>query len=270
MHPVFLWIWYHRGSGDEVPMQDPDLLQKSPGLKSPWSVATVTLNPNSQLECLILTSSQTPVRFKQSMSDVTQINAADDIGSVSHWLRELKAGDEQAVEAIWNRYYQRVVELAIRKMKVNNDRAVDGEDVAQLVMHRFCMNATRGCYPNLDDREQLWDLLVVFTLNRIRKHLRACNTLKRSGLHRQVFEFRQTEALEDLQRPEAPTIMADMVETWLKRLDREDPSGELKQIAIWSMDDISGSEIARILRKRKSSVLQQIRLIRLLWEDCES
>jgi DNA-directed RNA polymerase specialized sigma24 family protein len=204
------------------------------------------------------------------MSAATHVNSHEDIGSVSHWLRELRTGDDQAVEAIWNRYYRRVVELAIRKMKVNPDPAVDGEDIAQLAMHRFCTNATLGCYPNLDDREQLWDLLVVFTLNRIRKHLRACNTLKRSGRHSQIFEFKKTEVLKDLQTPEAPTIMADMVHTWLDRLDREDPTGELKQIAIWSMDDISGSEIARILKKRKSSVLLQIRLIRLLWEECES
>ena len=203
------------------------------------------------------------------MSAVTQINTDEDIGSVSHWLKELKTGDSLAVEAIWHRYYQRVVELASRKMKVNPDRAVDGEDIAQLAMHRFCTNATLGCYPNLDDREQLWDLLVVFTLNRIRKHLRACNRLKRSGLHTQVFEFSQLEVLKDLQTPEAPTIMADMVDAWLKRLDQEDPSGQLKQIAIWSMDGISGSDIARILKKRKSFVLHQIRLIRLLWEECE-
>jgi hypothetical protein len=204
------------------------------------------------------------------MSAVTQINTDEDIGSVSHWLKELKTGDSLAVEAIWHRYYQRVVELASRKMKVNPDRAVDGEDIAQLAMHRFCTNATLGCYPNLDDREQLWDLLVVFTLNRIRKHLRACNRLKRSGLHTQVFEFSQLEVLKDLQTPEAPTIMADMVDAWLKRLDQEDPSGQLKQIAIWSMDGISGSDIARILKKRKSFVLHQIRLIRLLWEECET
>jgi hypothetical protein len=203
------------------------------------------------------------------MSAVTQINTDEDIGSVSHWLKELKTGDNLAVEAIWNRYFQKIVELASRKMKVNPDRAVDGEDIAQLAMHRFCTNATLGCYPNLDDREQLWDLLVVFTLNRIRKHLRACNTLKRSGLHTQVFEFRQLEVLKDLQTPDAPTIMADMVDAWLKRLDQEDPSGQLKQIAIWSMDGISGSDIARILKKRKSFVLHQIRLIRLLWEECE-
>jgi len=203
------------------------------------------------------------------MSAATQINTDEDIGSVSYWLKELKTGDSLAVEAIWYRYYQRVVELASRKMKVNPDRAVDGEDIAQLAMHRFCTNATLGCYPNLDDREQLWDLLAVFTLNRIRKHLRACNRLKRSGQHSQVFEFSQLEVLKDLQTPEAPTIMADMVDAWLNRLDQEDPSGQLKQIAIWSMDGISGSDIARILKKRKSFVLHQIRLIRLLWVECE-
>ena len=63
--------------------------------------------------------------------------------------------------------------------------------------------------------------------------------------------------------------MADMVQSWLDRLNLEDPSGQLRQIAIWCMEEISGSEIARILKKRKSFVLQQIRLIRLLWEDCE-
>jgi hypothetical protein len=89
-------------------------------------------------------------------------------------------------------------------------------------------------------------------------------------LNRVVFKFKRSEALEDLQAPEGPTIMADMVQSWLDRLDREDPTGQLKQIAIWSMEDISGSEIARIIKKRKSLVLQQIRLIRILWEECET
>ena len=204
------------------------------------------------------------------MSAVSQRKSDDEIGSVSHWLRELKAGDSSAVDAIWQRYYQRVVEFAIRKMKINPDLAVDGEDIAQIAMHGFWLNVSSGRYPNLDDREQLWDLLVVFTLNRIRKHLRACNTFKRSGPPADHLKFNRTQAIIDLKTPEAPTIMADMVTYWLERLDREDPSGQLKQIAVWSMEDISGSEIARILKKRKSFVLQRIRLIRLLWEDCES
>ena len=204
------------------------------------------------------------------MSSLALIKSVEDTGSVSNWLKELKIGDQNAVEAIWNRYYQRVVEFAIQKMKMNPDRAVDGEDIAQLTMHRFCLNATSGNYPDLDDRQQLWDLLVVYTLNRIRKHLRECNRTKRSGMHRVVFEFKRSQVLQDLRSPEAPTIMADMVQSWLDRLDREDPSGQLKQIAIWSMEDISGTEIARIMKKRKSAILQQIRLIRLLWEEYET
>jgi DNA-directed RNA polymerase specialized sigma24 family protein len=204
------------------------------------------------------------------MSSLAQIKSYEDLGSVSNWLKEIKSGDVDAVEAIWKRYYQRVVAFAIQRMKINPDCAVDGEDIAQLTMHRFCLNASSGQYPNLDDRQQLWDLLVVCTLNRIRKHLRDCNRIKRSGLNRVVFKFKRSEALEDLQAPEGPTIMADMVQSWLDRLDREDPTGQLKQIAIWSMEDISGSEIARIIKKRKSLVLQQIRLIRILWEECET
>lgn len=204
------------------------------------------------------------------MSAEPNIKTIEETGSVSQWLRELKSGHCSAVDAIWHRYYQRVVQYATRKMKINPDRSVDGEDIAQITMHRLCFSLASGRYPLLDDRQQLWDLLVVFTLNRIRKHLRSCSAQKRTGLRQSVFVFKQTKALEDLQTPEAPAIMADMVQCWLDRLDREDPTGELKQIAIWSMEEISGSEIARILKKRKSTVLQQIRLIRLLWEECET
>lgn len=203
------------------------------------------------------------------MSALSEEKSDDEIGSVSHWLRELKAGDSSAVAAIWQRYYERVVQFAEQKLKINPDRAVDGEDIAQIAMQRFCRNAVNGHYPDLDDREQLWDLLVVFTLNRIRKHLRSSNALKRSAVEADVLEFRRSQVFHDLRAPEAPTIMADMVQSWLDRLNLEDPSGQLRQIAIWCMEEISGSEIARILKKRKSFVLQQIRLIRLLWEDCE-
>jgi hypothetical protein len=213
--------------------------------------------------------SNVPAGSAREITAVSEEKSDDEIGSVSHWLRGLKAGDRSAVDAIWHRYYERVVQFAERKMKINPDRAVDGEDIAQLAMQRLCLNVSTGRYPDLDDREQLWDLLVVFTLNRIRKHLRACSTLKRSAAEADVLEFRRSQVFSDLRTPEAPTIMADMVQSWLDRLDLEDPSGQLRQIAIWCMEEISGSEISRILKKRKSFVLQQIRLIRLLWEDCE-
>ncbi|MBU6386849.1 MAG: hypothetical protein KGS49_12985, partial [Planctomycetes bacterium] len=53
------------------------------------------------------------------MSSLAQIKSYEDLGSVSNWLKEIKSGDVDAVEAIWKRYYQRVVDFAIQRMKIN-------------------------------------------------------------------------------------------------------------------------------------------------------
>ncbi|MFO0066231.1 MAG: ECF-type sigma factor, partial [Pirellulaceae bacterium] len=90
------------------------------------------------------------------MSAEPNIKTIEETGSVSQWLRELKSGHCSAVDAIWHRYYQRVVQYATRKMKINPDRSVDGEDIAQITMHRLCFSLAAGRYPLLDDRQQLW------------------------------------------------------------------------------------------------------------------
>lgn len=203
------------------------------------------------------------------MASVDNPPLGENIGSVTRGLRALQAGEVSAVEFIWRRYYERVVQFAGRKMLLSPDRAVDGEDIAQIAMNEFCSAVQSGRYQELANRDQLWDLLAVFTLNRIRKHLRACNTLKRSGQSGSRVEISGANLLGDLRSPEAPIILQDLIRHWLQRLDQEDPTGELRQIAVWTLEDVSGSEIARILKKRKSVILQRLRLIRLLWEACE-
>ncbi len=203
------------------------------------------------------------------MADVDTPSLDASIGSITRGLRDLQAGKAGAAEVIWRRFYERVVRFADRKLTLNPDRSVDGEDIAQVALGEFCSAVQSGRYQELANREQLWDLLAVFTLNRVRKHIRACNTLKRSDPSGSREELSGANLLGELQSPAAPIIMQDMILHWLDRLDQEDPSGELKQIALWTLEDVSGSEIARILKKRKSSILQKIRLIRLLWEACE-
>ncbi len=44
VHPVFVWIWYNFGFWKRAPMQDRELYQEIPGLKSPWSVSQVALD----------------------------------------------------------------------------------------------------------------------------------------------------------------------------------------------------------------------------------
>ncbi len=57
--------------------------------------------------------------------------SADDPGSITRWLDGLKAGQPAAADAIWRRYYERVVAVARQRLQSSSHQVVeDGEDVA--------------------------------------------------------------------------------------------------------------------------------------------
>src|SRR4051794_40964675 len=84
-------------------------------------------------------------------------------GSVTHWLDQLQAGDPAAAEKLWDSYFRRLVALARAKLQGVPRRAADEEDVALSAFDSFCRGAQRGRFPQLDDRNNLWRLLVVIT-----------------------------------------------------------------------------------------------------------
>ncbi len=84
-------------------------------------------------------------------------------GSVSNWIGQLKAGDREAIQQLWERYAQRLVALARARLGGAPRRAADEEDVALSAFHSFCRAAERGRFPRLLDRDNLWRLLVVLT-----------------------------------------------------------------------------------------------------------
>jgi hypothetical protein len=71
----------------------------------------------------------------------------------------------------------------------------------------------------------------------------------------------------DISGPEVQAEMADLIETLFRRLDQEDPSGELRKIALLQLEEHSATSIASKLKRRKNHVLQRIRWIRILFEE---
>ena len=96
-------------------------------------------------------------------------------GSVTRWLHELVAGDQAAAQELWNRYFQRLVGLARSKLRGAPRRAADEEDVALSAFDSFCRGAEQGRFPRLDDRDNLWRLLVVIT------ERKACDLVQHEG-----------------------------------------------------------------------------------------
>jgi DNA-directed RNA polymerase specialized sigma24 family protein len=90
------------------------------------------------------------------------------LSSVTTWIGRLKAGDMEAANQLWMRYYAQLVELARQHLDGRIRRVADEEDVALSAFARFCAGAAGGRYLRLDDRRDLWRLLFTLTLRRAR------------------------------------------------------------------------------------------------------
>ena len=91
----------------------------------------------------------------------------DFAGSDASLLRVVRAGDEAAARVIHQRYARRVIALARAGMSKGLHVRLDPDDIAQSVFRRFFAAAKAGRY-DLPTGQELWDLFLVITLNRVR------------------------------------------------------------------------------------------------------
>ena len=85
---------------------------------------------------------------------------------VTQWIEGLKAGDEDAVADLWNRYFDRLVQLARQRLGTTPRRVADEEDVAVSVFRCLCAGAEHGRLAEIADRGDLWRVLVTMTLRK--------------------------------------------------------------------------------------------------------
>jgi DNA-directed RNA polymerase specialized sigma24 family protein len=85
-------------------------------------------------------------------------------GSITHCIQLLKAGERAATQQLWERYFQRLVGLARAHLRDAPRRVADEEDVALSAFESFYQRAERGQFPQLNDRDDLWQLLVIVTV----------------------------------------------------------------------------------------------------------
>ena len=83
--------------------------------------------------------------------------------SVTEWLQSLKQGDGHAESKIWNAYFERLVRMARQKLGPVK-RHYDEEDAALSAFNSFFEGVKAGRFPDLNDRDNLWKLLVVITV----------------------------------------------------------------------------------------------------------
>ena len=80
--------------------------------------------------------------------------------SVTRWLDRLRAGDPDAADVLFRAYFERLVRLARAHLSPPVRRAADEEDVALSALDSFFRGVARGRFPHLQDRNDLWRLLL--------------------------------------------------------------------------------------------------------------
>ena len=195
-------------------------------------------------------------------------------GSVTHWLGLLKAGDHAAAQPLWERYFRHLVSLARARLWGAPKRMADEEDVALSAFDSFCRGAAEGRFPQLLDRNDLCQLLVLITARKAIHLLQHERRQKRGGGKVQG-ETELAGADEEpllaqvIGQEPTPEFAAQVAEECRRLLDQLG-EGELRSIALWKMEGYTTEEIAARLLCVPRTVERRLQVIRSLWSREET
>lgn len=189
--------------------------------------------------------------------------------SVTCWIRGIEAGDPAAAEALWGRYFEKLVRIAERKLRGRPRRVADEEDVALSAFHSFCRAAREGRFPHLSDRYDLWRLLIAITAQKVVDLIRYSARQKRHVLGESAVPHPEDDPRAGMDgvigkspSPEFAAQVADQCRHLLEMLgDRE-----LQTLAMAKMEGRTNDEIARELCCSARTVERRLHLIRKKWE----
>lgn len=194
------------------------------------------------------------------------LRQADLAGSVTIFFGQLRTGDPAAAEALWGRFFPRLVALAHKTLAGRPQRVADADDAAQSAFASFCLRVKAGEF-EVADRSDLWNLLAVVTANKARMQVRRESAEKRGG--GRVIGEGALARLDGspLRLDEAgaclPSAEFDLqCEELLSRLEPE-----LREFAVLRLLGYRNREIAELHDCTERKVERKLNLIRLRWES---
>jgi DNA-directed RNA polymerase specialized sigma24 family protein len=204
--------------------------------------------------------------------------SAQDDGSVTGWIGDLRVGGDSAAEHLWERYFHRLVQLARARFHSARRTGVieDEEDAALSAFDSFCRGAALGRYPQLDNREDLWQLLVVITIRKVRRQFGRQAAQKRGGGRLRgesdlvAADAAEVNGLDRIAGDEPSPELAAMVVDEYRRLRDGLRNDSLRQVLDLRLEGYTRAEIAERLGYAERTVKRKLELIREAWLEGES
>ncbi|MEQ1825618.1 MAG: ECF-type sigma factor [Pirellula sp.] len=198
--------------------------------------------------------------------------------SLLDWFGSLRQGQDLAVEKLWKLYFQRMVQVARRKLDGVHNVVRDEEDIALSAFKSFCFGFQQGRFDADANRENLWPLLVTLTINKSIDHIRSQNRAKRGGKTKGDEDavtitpatISPADVLDEIASktpsPDLQVVFDESFQRLLKTLD-ETQDAALRQIALLALEGYRPSQIAEQLGNGSIRTIQRkLKTIRSIWE----
>jgi DNA-directed RNA polymerase specialized sigma24 family protein len=200
------------------------------------------------------------------------MNSLSAAGSITVWLNQLKGGDPAAVGPLWATYFARLIAVARARLRAAPRGIADEEDVALSAFDSFCRRAERGQFPNLDDRDDLWQVLLTIAERKAARLVRDEARQKRGGgrvVPASVLDAAGGSGADVLgtavgaePAPEFAAQVAEECERLLSALEDR----ELRNLAVWKMEGYTNAELAARIGRAEVTVERKLARIRRKWE----
>jgi DNA-directed RNA polymerase specialized sigma24 family protein len=188
---------------------------------------------------------------------------------ITAWVARLKAGDPAAAQPLWEAYFHRLVSVARQRLLGYLRAPADEESVALSAFDSFCRAAKESRFPRLEDRDDVWQLLVLLTARKA-AHLRRREGRKKRGggtvQHLSALPDGGAEPAKTSSPEPTPEFAAYFAEEVRNRLD-ELRNDDLRAVALAKLDGYTNAENAARLGVVERTVERRLRIIRQLWSE---
>jgi RNA polymerase sigma factor (sigma-70 family) len=192
-------------------------------------------------------------------------------GSITELIR-LAGQDDRADHLLWERYFHRLITFARKKLGGVSRRVADEEDVVLSVFESLLQGVRVKRFNSLNDRDDLWQILVMLTARKAANQRKMLLRKKRgSGKVRgeSVFDggadqSRAAGLAQIVGAEPSPAFAAQVAEKMRDLLDGL-PDPTLREIAISKMQGYTNCEIAYRLGCKQRTIERKLQRIRMLW-----
>lgn len=192
--------------------------------------------------------------------------------SISEWFGQLKTGEADAAQQLWNRYSAELLRHARQRICTSPLGMADEEDVVVSVFGSIWRGATEGRFADITNRDELWWLLLGITKRKAVDHIR-----------RETAQKRRQQSSPDLRRAvpvtdadvysldnlvgsiPTPDFLVSLEEQYVRLLGllRDDL---LREIVVLRIEGRTIAEISQRLNIGLRAVERKLQLIREKWK----